>query len=89
MLKSRLTLEFNLKRCIKKTLKDFATELLAQGFRVSCRSLLSFQKNNFSANDSSQIFVTLPKPYFNWYISAVKNLGQTCEFVFNNYNFEI
>ena len=76
----------------EKTLKDFATELLAQGFRVNCRSLLPFQKNNFSANDSSlaaQIFATLPKPYFNWYISAVKNLGQTCEFVFNNYNFEI
>ena len=91
--KIKIDIRIQFKKMYKeKTLKHFATELLAQGFWVNCRSLLSFQKNNFSASDSSlgaQIFVILPKPYFNWYISAVKNLGQICEFVFNNYNFEI
>ena len=53
---------------------------------------LEFQKINSWASDSllaAQIFVTWPRPYFVWHDLAVKNCGQTCPLLFNDYNDEI
>ena len=58
----------------------------------SYRSFQQFQKINFWANDSSlaaHIFMTSPRPYFNWHVSAVKNRSQTCTLLFNDFNYEI
>ena len=44
------------------------------------------------ASDSSlaaQTFMTWPRAYFNWHFSAIKNWGQTCLLLFNDYKYEI
>ena len=73
-------------------MKNYATESFPQGFWMCYRSLLPFQNINSWASDSllaAQIFVTWPRPYFVWHDSAVKNCGQTCPLLFNDYNDEI
>ena len=59
----------------EETLKNSATESLAQEFWISYRLLLQFQKINSWASDSllaAQIFITWPRSYFIWHASPVK-----------------
>ena len=86
-----MTLEFNLKEQIRN-LERFCNWITPARVLDSYRSLLLSPKVNFSASDSSlaaQIFMAWPRPFFIWDVSAIKNWGQTCPLLFNDWNYKI